>query len=302
MLFGSNEKYEEYALRVRRGETGFLYNYQTKKLYGVFEAESDGGFNLVSDAWGGRFPYQVQVKWKKKYLATLDYDRLRDEGLGNVAYTMRIPDDVVQALEKLFESTTIPPTLEPIDSWLGTRFLELRDRGLDWRQFEERIADLFEAIGFDVERLGHTVEGPYPDIVLYSPPDLSRYQLDFWVVVDCKSTPGYMISEKDRRAMEDYVEGHRAEVMQRGFDPNNAYFLFVAPSFDDVLRSIEQLRAIQERTGAVGALLDVEAALELLRLRLKLGRRFNIVKFPGLLRMQELNRGLVNRILGQGPP
>jgi DNA modification methylase len=40
----------------------FLNNLDTDSLYGVFEAVSDSGFNIKSDAWKGKYPYQVKVK------------------------------------------------------------------------------------------------------------------------------------------------------------------------------------------------------------------------------------------------
>lgn len=114
MLFGTNEKYKDQALQVRKGETGFLYNYQTKKLYAIFESTSGGKFKLVPEAWDSRFPYQVSVKWKKRYDATLDYEMLKERGLGNIAYTLRISDEQVAALEALFESTMVTLKPEPM--------------------------------------------------------------------------------------------------------------------------------------------------------------------------------------------
>jgi len=47
-LFGDTGRCQEEVLKIRRGDfPGFLYNISSRKLFGVFEAISDGGYNLV---------------------------------------------------------------------------------------------------------------------------------------------------------------------------------------------------------------------------------------------------------------
>ena len=62
LLCGTDRIYGPVVIRIRKGDLVFLINIDKDILYGVFEAVSDGGFNLVPDAWGGRYPYQVKVK------------------------------------------------------------------------------------------------------------------------------------------------------------------------------------------------------------------------------------------------
>jgi hypothetical protein len=38
-----------------------LYHYEVNTLFGLWQANGDGGKNLVPKAWGGRFPFQVKV-------------------------------------------------------------------------------------------------------------------------------------------------------------------------------------------------------------------------------------------------
>ncbi|MEM9336419.1 MAG: hypothetical protein AAGA35_01015 [Patescibacteria group bacterium] len=69
-LFGGMEGYEKKTGEVRAGDTLFLFNYQTKKIHGAFEAVSDGAMNIEPDAWetsGRSFPWQVRVKRVKEY-------------------------------------------------------------------------------------------------------------------------------------------------------------------------------------------------------------------------------------------
>lgn len=61
MVFGTNKIYAEKVNRVKAGDKLFLLNVDSDKLYGTFQAETDGGFNLVPDAWKGKYPYQVKL-------------------------------------------------------------------------------------------------------------------------------------------------------------------------------------------------------------------------------------------------
>jgi hypothetical protein len=62
MLFSINKIYAEKALQVKKGDIFFLLNLDTDILYGPFTAESDGKKDIVPEAWGGKYPYQVSVE------------------------------------------------------------------------------------------------------------------------------------------------------------------------------------------------------------------------------------------------
>ena len=61
MLFATSRVYGEGVLKIRIGDPLFLLNLESDTLYGTFKAASAGGKDLVSEAWKGRYPYQVQV-------------------------------------------------------------------------------------------------------------------------------------------------------------------------------------------------------------------------------------------------
>jgi DNA modification methylase len=61
MLFATNHVYGENVLKIKRGDLLFLLNLDTDTLYGTFLARSDGAKDIVSEAWEGRYPYQVRV-------------------------------------------------------------------------------------------------------------------------------------------------------------------------------------------------------------------------------------------------
>ena len=57
-LFGSNLPW---PLQIKTGDYCCLYHYEVNTLFGLWQANSEGGKNLVPKAWGGRFPFQVKV-------------------------------------------------------------------------------------------------------------------------------------------------------------------------------------------------------------------------------------------------
>lgn len=62
LLFATNKIYEEKALKVKRGDILFLLNLDSDTLYGTFEAKTDGKKDVVPEAWGGKYPYQVKIE------------------------------------------------------------------------------------------------------------------------------------------------------------------------------------------------------------------------------------------------
>jgi hypothetical protein len=70
MLVGRTKKLKETVLRIKEGDPILLQNYSLDNtvLYGIFEAHSDGNMNIVPEAWNGKYPAQVRIRYKKKYL------------------------------------------------------------------------------------------------------------------------------------------------------------------------------------------------------------------------------------------
>ncbi|GAB2222850.1 hypothetical protein Drorol1_Dr00016979 [Drosera rotundifolia] len=61
-LFGLPPSYADFVMKIKMGMILFLFDYQERKLYGVFEALSDGTLNISSKAYkssGKQFPAQV---------------------------------------------------------------------------------------------------------------------------------------------------------------------------------------------------------------------------------------------------
>ena len=61
MLVGTNKVYAPIAIRIREGDLIFVHNIDSDALYGVYEASSNFGMDIVPEAWGGKYPYQLKV-------------------------------------------------------------------------------------------------------------------------------------------------------------------------------------------------------------------------------------------------
>jgi len=58
-LFGSEKPW---PMAVHTEDICCLYHYGVKKLFALWQAESDGAHGIVRSAWGGKFLFQVRVK------------------------------------------------------------------------------------------------------------------------------------------------------------------------------------------------------------------------------------------------
>jgi hypothetical protein len=61
-IFGLPIEYQPFVRNIRQGMPLFLFDHTERKLYGVFEATSDGGFNIIRSAFssiGCSYPAQV---------------------------------------------------------------------------------------------------------------------------------------------------------------------------------------------------------------------------------------------------
>lgn len=62
LLFSTDKLYGPVVIRIRVGDLLFLNNLDQDTIHGVFVAETDGGFNIQPEAFGGKYPYQVKIK------------------------------------------------------------------------------------------------------------------------------------------------------------------------------------------------------------------------------------------------
>jgi len=173
MLFGSLPDWFEKVSQVRRGDTGFLLNLDSDKLYGIFRAESDGQLNIEPTAWGGRFPAQVRVMWEKQFKPVeIAKSTLRELGIIHARYVLT-PDESL-AVRRLFSCVRGIAMLahEYYDKDAQRLMVLLKGKGKDSAtDFEWAITTLMHLCGLRVEWIGYRgldIRSNLPDIVAFS--------------------------------------------------------------------------------------------------------------------------------------
>lgn len=142
-------------------------------------------------------------------------------------------------------------------SWVGEHFLKLESRYVSNEEFEDIVADVFRALGFDIEQLGHKKKGACPDGLA-----IARLPYNFALIYDCKNIEEYYPTESDKRALRSYVEEWKPRIQDRYKNVNRVISCFIAKSFKD-------------RKGA-DIYLDFTALLRLLYEKLNKGRDFTL--------------------------
>lgn len=117
MLFGTSKLYAANVKAVKPGDVVFLLNVNSDTLYGVFNAKSNGRQNIVSEAWKGKYPYQVEVEPSGNIQTVKNAKRILQK-LG-IEWHKPLSDSTTERLLTLFspkESKNLVKTLEA-KSW-----------------------------------------------------------------------------------------------------------------------------------------------------------------------------------------
>ncbi|MEM2931032.1 MAG: hypothetical protein QW797_09280 [Thermoproteota archaeon] len=183
--------------------------------------------------------------------------------------------------ERLLEEKPKPSWLD----WVGKRFHDIL-QPISNTEYEDRVADIFNALGFEVEQIGYRREGEYPDGILYSK--------DFAIVYDCKNRSNYFIDARDKRAMIKYVQYAKRRIEeQRGI--TRVYFALVAHSYGNV----EGVGDIEKEASTKGFLFTSEALLHLLFKKMYLGRLFLLSDFEELISSQVITVENIEKVYGR---
>jgi hypothetical protein len=169
--------------------------------------------------------------------------------------------------QKLLEAKALP-TPSWLD-WIGKHFQDIQQT-ISNNEYEDRIAEIFTALGFEVEQLGHKQEGEYPDGIAYSK--------DFAIIYDCKNRTNYFLNANDKRASIKYVQHAKRRIEERR-KIEKTHFALIAHSYDKV----ENMSDIEKETSSKGFLLTSEVMLYLLYKKLSLGPAFLLADFEELI-------------------
>jgi len=142
-------------------------------------------------------------------------------------------------------------------SWIGQHFLKLENKSISNKEFEDTVADVFRALGFEVKQLGHKKKGAHPDGLA-----IARPPYDFALIYDCKNIEAYYPTESDIRALREYVRKWKPRIQDRHSNVVRVFSCFVAKSF-------------KTKRGA-DVFLDSTTLLQLLYEKLKKGPDFTI--------------------------
>ncbi len=153
------------------------------------------------------------------------------------------------------------PSIESWREWIGQHFLLLSNTEISNEDFEDVTVDVFRALGFEVNQMGHKRPGSFPDGTLTA--SLS----DFAIVYDCKNRSDYYPPEDDKRALLAYTQKEGRRLQEQNNRIRSVYSMFVAKSL------------AQEELSGADVFISADDFLYALYKRVRLGKDFALTAF-----------------------
>jgi len=147
-------------MRVKKRDFLFLWNLDSDLLYGVFRAATDAQFNLVPEAWEGKYPYQVKVEPIGKIIPLKDAKKLLNS-MG-VERSSPINKSKTIAILELYRPSSLPINqwFEQLAQTETAKGLEISLESKSW-QLLAHIKKTEEAIE-EIPRLQSTTLWDFP--------------------------------------------------------------------------------------------------------------------------------------------
>lgn len=130
-LFGLPANRKDAVSRIKPGTPLFLYNYDLRVLYGIFEARSHGGWRLEPDAWGGDFPSQIRVRGVGKLqhrgeclISSIFSKAIRENFFTETKFTYALTARQVRRLEELHRIAGWKPSWT--SPWMSLTHIEAK--------------------------------------------------------------------------------------------------------------------------------------------------------------------------------
>ncbi|XP_019159967.1 PREDICTED: uncharacterized protein LOC109156567 [Ipomoea nil] len=138
-VFGLPLSSANFVKNVKAGMFLFLFEYEQRNLYGVFKATSDGGMNIIPQAYrslGMSFPAQVRFRivWRCHPLSENCFrDAIRDNYYAPNKFRFGLSEEQVQKLLWLFDTSRSSRVQKPlVFENLKRRSIESSDRKIDF--------------------------------------------------------------------------------------------------------------------------------------------------------------------------
>ena len=191
-LFGSNIKW---PLTVKNGDFCLFYNYSEHLIYGVYQTTSDGRNNIIPEAWGGEYPFQVKVRlWSReriavplaninRFVTNQDTRRVRNKVFGEPA------DELLQYFAGGYSrSREAGQQMDGIEEDFRRRYPRQYhcSDGHDVRSLSEQSIDEWlsaHQVYHENERLTNIPEHLVPDFTVYTT-DKRPVFIEFWGMLD----------------------------------------------------------------------------------------------------------------------
>ena len=183
-------------------------------------------------------------------------------------------------------------------SWIGEHFLKIIPDVNDndnYNDYENIVAEIFTALGFKVNQMGHLMEKKDVPDGISKTEDLKN---KFAIVYDPKNRKNFYPDSDERRAMKQDVNKFIDDPFLKDIDEERIYFAYIARGYSSDI-DIGQIRNLIE-VHSEGFLFTSEAMLRLLYWKIKLGPNFNLSKLKDLTSKNIINLKEIDEIYQDG--
>ncbi|KAM7259083.1 hypothetical protein ACFE04_014824 [Oxalis oulophora] len=135
-VLGSPASKKDLVLKIYKGMRLFLFDIDLKLLYGIYKAESPGGFNIEPNAFNSTYPSQVRFTVLKDCLPVGQEnfkDIIKDNYYSKNKFHCQLTSDQVKNLCKLFHDASEGPKSKQTDIGSNSKHIDkhLRSKHID---------------------------------------------------------------------------------------------------------------------------------------------------------------------------